>query len=149
MAFLRQIGGREKIKLQHPTQGHVSNFNFVTLWHEGRLPGALYKNVHVFSAGQLDRSPGGTGTSAMMAMFHARGKLGLNQLIQSEGLLGTGTFEGCLIGETMLGKQRAVRPTVKGTTNIIGTARWLIEELPPTVAVPAKVWVTAGRSNFC
>ena len=89
-----------KIKLQHPTQGHVSNFNFVTLWHEGRLPGAFYKNVHVFSAGQLDRSPGGTGTSAMMAMFHARGKLGLNQPIKSEGLVGTGTFEGCLIGET-------------------------------------------------
>jgi proline racemase len=119
-ARLAQIGVaaremlRAKIKLQHPTQGHVCNFNFVTLWHEGRLPGASYKNVHVFSAGQLDRSPGGTGTSAMMAMLHARGKLPLNQPIQSEGLLGTGLFEGCLIGETMLGKQPAVRPTVKG-----------------------------------
>lgn len=40
---LSQIGltAREMIKLQHPTQGHVSNFNFVTLWHEGRLPGAF------------------------------------------------------------------------------------------------------------
>ena len=46
---------REKVRLQHPTLGHVTNLNFVTLWHEGRLPGALYKNVHVFSAGQLDR----------------------------------------------------------------------------------------------
>jgi proline racemase len=125
---------REKIKLQHPTQGHVSNFNFVTLWHEGRLPGAFYKNVHVFSAGQLDRSPGGTGTSAMMAMFNARGKLGLNQPIQSEGLVGTGTFEGCLIGETMLGQQKAVRPTVKGTANILGTARWIIDRDDPVGA---------------
>jgi proline racemase len=125
---------REKIKLQHPTQGHVSNFNFVTLWHEGRLPGAAYKNVHVFSAGQLDRSPGGTGTSAMMAMFHARGKLGLNQPIQSEGLLGTGVFEGCLIGQTMLGKAPAVRPTVKGRANLIGTARWLIDPDDPVGA---------------
>jgi proline racemase len=125
---------REKIKVQHPTQGHVSNFNFVTLWHEGRLPGAFYKNVHVFSAGQLDRSPGGTGTSAMMAMFHARGKLGLGHPIQAEGLLGTGTFEGCLIGETMLGKQPAVRPTVKGKANIVGTARWLIDRDDPVGA---------------
>ena len=122
---------REKIKLQHPTQGNVSNFNLVTLWHEEHLPGAFYKNVHVFSAGQLDRSPGGTGTSAMMAMFHARGQLALNQPIQSEGLLGTGTFEGCLIGQTMLGKQPAVRPTVKGKANIIGTARWLIDPEDP------------------
>ena len=63
----------------------------------------------------------------MMAMLHARGKLKLNQLIQSEGLLGTGTFEGCLVGETTLGNSVAVRPTVKGTANILGTARWTID----------------------
>jgi proline racemase len=125
---------REKVRLQHPTLGHVTNLNFVTLWHEGRLPGALYKNVHVFSAGQLDRSPGGTGTSAMMAMLHARGKLKINQPIQSEGLLGTGTFEGCLIGETRLGDRVAVRPTVKGTANILGTARWIIDREDPVAA---------------
>jgi proline racemase len=125
---------REKVGLQHPTLGHVTNLNFVTLWHEGRLPGALYKNVHVFSAGQLDRSPGGTGTSAMMAMLHARGKLKINQPIQSEGLLGTGTFEGCLIGETRLGDRVAVRPTVKGTANILGTARWIIDREDPVAA---------------
>jgi proline racemase len=125
---------REKIALRHPTQAHVHDLNFVTLWHEGHLPHAFYKNVHVFSAGQLDRSPGGTGTSAMMAMLHAHGKLGLNQPIHSEGLLGTGTFEGCLIGETMLADQRAVRPTVKGTANIIGSARWLIDPDDPVGA---------------
>ena len=125
---------REKIKVQHPTQGHINNYNFVTFWHEPTIPGAMYKNVHVFSAGQLDRSPGGTGTSAMMAMFNARGKLGLNQPIKSEGLLGTGTFEGCLIGETKLGSLRAVRPTVKGTANILGTARWLIDRNDPVAA---------------
>src|SRR5262249_60401949 len=101
---------------------------------EGRLPGALYKNVPVFSAGKLARSPGGTGTSAMMGMLPARGKLPLNQPIQSEGLLGTGLFEGCLIGETMLGKQPAVRPTVKGKAHIIGTARWLIDRDDPVGA---------------
>ena len=125
---------REKIKLQHPTEPHISNFNFVTLWHEPTIAGAMYKNVHVFSAGQLDRSPGGTGTSAMMAMFHARGELALNQPIRSEGLLGTGTFEGCLIGETTLGAMRAVRPTVKGTASIMGTARWLIDRADPVGA---------------
>ena len=125
---------REKIKLHHPTQGHITNFNFVTLWHEGRIAGTFYKNVHVFSAGQLDRSPGGTGTSAMMAMFHGRQKLALNQPIKSEGLLGTGTFEGCLIGETMLGDFKAVRPTVKGTANILGTARWTIDRNDPVGA---------------
>lgn len=125
---------RAKVQPQHPTQGHINNLNFVTLWHEPTIEGAFYKNVHVFSAGQLDRSPGGTGTSAMMAMFEARGQLKIGQAIRSEGLLGTGTFEGCLIGVTDLGGTRAVRPTVKGTAGLLGTARWTFEEDDPVSA---------------
>jgi Proline racemase len=122
------------VRLQHPTQAHVTDLNFVTFWHEPTIEGAMYKNVHVFSAGQLDRSPGGTGTSAMMAMFEARGELKLNQTIRSEGLLGSGTFEGCLLGEVDLGGTRAVRPTVKGTASILGTARWVIDRNDPVGA---------------
>ncbi|NYT37230.1 proline racemase [Allopusillimonas soli] len=121
-------------KIQHPTQKHITDLNFVTFWHEPSLQGAMYKNVHVFSAGQLDRSPGGTGTSAMMAMFEARGKMGLNQPIRSEGLLGSGTFEGCLLGEVDLNGKRGVRPTVKGTASILGTARWIIDRKDPVGA---------------
>jgi proline racemase len=125
---------RHKLDLQHPTQPHVNNFNFVTFWHEPTIAGALYKCVHVFSAGQLDRSPGGTGTSAMMTMLEARGHIRLNETIRSEGLLGSGTFEGCLIGETTLDGRRAVRPTVKGTASILGEARWTIDRDDPVGA---------------
>lgn len=118
---------RKKVALQHPTSGHINNLNYMTFWHEPTTEKAFYKCVHVFSAGQLDRSPGGTGTSAMMAMLEARGMLKLNQTIFSEGLLGSGFFEGCLIGETRLNNVRAVRPTVKGTASILGTACWEID----------------------
>lgn len=118
---------KEQMRIQHPTEAHINNLNFITFWHSPTIEGAFYKNVHVFSAGQLDRSPGGTGTSAMMAMFEARGKLKLNQPILSEGLLGSGTFEGCLLGEVDLNGTRAVRPTVKGTASILGTARWMLD----------------------
>jgi proline racemase len=124
----------EKTRIQHPVEAHVNDLNYITFWHAPTIEGALYKNVHVFSAGQLDRSPGGTGTSAMMAMLEARGKLGINQPIQSEGLLGSGTFEGCLLGEVSLNGTRAVRPTVKGTASILGTARWLIDRSDPVGA---------------
>jgi proline racemase len=125
---------RRKVAIQHPSAGHINNFNFVTFWHEPTIAGARHKNVHVFSAGQLDRSPGGTGTSAMMAMYEARGMLKLNQPILTEGLLGSGTFEGCLIGETSLNGTRAVRPTVKGTAGLLGTARWVIDRNDPVGA---------------
>jgi proline racemase len=123
-----------KFQARHPTQAHITNLNFVTFWHEPVRPQALYRCVHVFSQGQLDRSPGGTGTSAMMAYFEARGEIGLNQPIQSEGLLGSGTFEGCLTGETRLAAQRALIPTVKGTAKLLGSARWLIDRDDPVQA---------------
>jgi proline racemase len=121
----------EKISIRHPTKQHISNIDLVTFYHEPTRPEALYRNVHVLSSGAADRSPGGTGTSAMMAMFEARGEIKIGQPIQSEGLLGSGTFEGCLIGETKLGNYRAVIPTVKGKANIIGYAKWLIDPDDP------------------
>lgn len=125
---------RAKVGIQHPAAAHINNLNFVTFWHEPTIPGAMYKNVHVFSVGQLDRSPGGTGTSAMMAMLEARGRLKLHEPMRSEGLLGTGTFEGCLVGEADLNGVRAVRPTVKGTASILGTASWTIDRSDPVGA---------------
>lgn len=134
MGLIARDAIRAKVKVQHPTEGHINNLNFVTFWHEPTIEGCLYKNVHVFSAGQLDRSPGGTGTSAMMAYFEKRGGMGLNQTIKSEGLLGSGVFEGCLLGEVQLGAFRGVRPTVKGTARILGTATWTIDRNDPVGA---------------
>jgi proline racemase len=118
---------REKLRLQHPTQPHITQLDLVTFYHEPTRPEARYRCVHVFSDGKMDRSPGGTGTSAMMAMLEARGQLKVGQPIQAEGLLGSGTFEGELVRETRLGGQRAVVPTVKGKANIVGYAKWLFE----------------------
>ena len=85
----------------------------------------------MLSGGLLDRSPGGTGTSAMMAMLEARGELRVGETIRSEGLLGSGVFEGCLVRETRLGNHRAVVPTVKGSAHVVGYAKWLIDPEDP------------------
>jgi len=122
---------RKKVPVRHPTQGHIAEIDLVTFWHEGSRPDIFYRNVHVFSDGKMDRSPGGTGTSAMLAMFEARGLIKIGQTIKSEGLLGSGTFEGCLIREVKLGAQRAVVPTVKGKANIYGYAKWLLDPIDP------------------
>ena len=126
----------EKVTIQHPTQSHIKFPSpetdlLVTFWHDPDRSTSLYRNVHVLSNGLLDRSPGGTGTSAMMAMLEARGEMQIGQTIQSEGLLGSGVFEGSLLRETKLGKERAVVPTVKGTANIIGYAKWLLDRSDP------------------
>ena len=109
----------------------IKGLHFCTFWQEGDRADSLYKNVHVFSDGKLDRSPGGTGTSMMMATFEARGKMKLGEPIKSEGLLSSGQFEGELIGETNLGNFRAVIPTVKGTAKVTGYAKWLLNPDDP------------------
>src|SRR5262249_43970595 len=125
---------REKLSLQHPTQRHITELDLVTFYHEPTRPEARYRCVHVFSDGKMDRSPGGTGTSAMMAMLEARGQLKVGGTILAEGLLGSGTFEGQLVRETRLGGQRAVVPTIKGRANIVGYARWLVDPSDPVGA---------------
>lgn len=121
----------KRMDIRHPTEKHIQGVNFTTFWQEPDRADSLYRSVHVFSDGKLDRSPGGTGTSMMMAYFEARGKIPIGQTIKSEGLLGSGQFEGCLINETMLGDQRAVVPTVKGTAKIVGYAKWLLDPEDP------------------
>ena len=125
----QQINAR--IQIRHPTKPDVAGLHFCTFWHEPDRPDSLYKNVHVFSNGKMDRSPGGTGTSAMMAMFEARGQIKMGQTIRSEGLLGSGQFEGCLVRETEIAGKRAVVPTVKGTASVIGYAKWLLDPDDP------------------
>jgi len=120
-----------KMQVQHPVQTHIEGLHFCTFWQEPDRPDSLYRNVHVFSDGKLDRSPGGTGTSMMMAAFEARGKMKLGQTIRSEGLLGSGRFEGCLTGEAKIGDFRAVIPTVKGTGKVLGYAKWLLDPDDP------------------
>jgi proline racemase len=120
-----------RMEVRHPTHPHINGLNFVTFWHEGTHPDSLYRNVHVFSGGKLDRSPGGTGTSAMMAMFHARGELEVGRPIYSEGLLGSGRFTGEILGETEIGGYKAIRPSVQGTAELVGYGKWLIDETDP------------------
>ncbi|UXX82570.1 proline racemase family protein [Roseovarius pelagicus] len=120
-----------KMDIQHPTETHIRGLNFTTFWQEPDHADSLYRNVHVFSDGKLDRSPGGTGTSMMMAYFERRGEMAIGDTIFSEGLLGMGRFEGKLLSETKVGDVRAVVPTVKGTAKVTGYAKWLIDDSDP------------------
>jgi proline racemase len=122
---------RNKLNIQHPVKEHINELDIVTFYHKASRDDAFYRNVHIFSDGQLDRSPGGTGTSAMMAMLEARGQIKIGQKIKSEGLLGSGTFEGSLVAETVVGDIRGVIPQVKGKANIIGYAKWLLDPDDP------------------
>ena len=67
----------------------------------------------------IDRSPGGTGTSARMAQLHGKGRLKAGETFRQESLIGT-VFEGRIETETRIGRFDAIRPSVGGWARIIG-----------------------------
>jgi len=81
--------------------------------------------------GNIDRSPCGGGTSAVMAMLHARGKLGLNEPFRHESILGT-VFEGRLVAEASVGRGiPAVVPTITGSAWITQMTTVVLDPTDP------------------
>lgn len=78
----------------------------------------------------IDRSPGGTGTSARMAQLHGKGRLKLGACFRQESLIGT-VFEGRIEEEIDVGPFRGIKPSVAGWARIIGHNTIFVDDLDP------------------
>ena len=119
-----------QLTVEHPTLSHIKSVDLVTIYGPGQAPGAKYKNIHVFSDGSFDRSPGGTGTSHMMALLIARGEMKPDEEIVSEGITGS-LFSGRMIERTKVGSFDAFIPEISGTAYLTGLHQFLIDPEDP------------------
>ena len=71
------------------------------------------RNAVVVSPGLIDRSPCGTGTSARLALMHARGEIGVGQPFVHESLIGT-KFVAQIDELTKVAEYAAVIPRIGG-----------------------------------
>jgi proline racemase len=71
------------------------------------------RNAVVVSPGRLDRSPCGTGTSARLAVMHARGQIAVGQAFVHESVIGS-RFLSSIDEVTTVGSYPAVVPSVTG-----------------------------------
>lgn len=71
------------------------------------------RNAVVVTPGRIDRSPCGTGTSARLAVMHARGQVGPGENFVHESLIGT-LFDSRIESLTTVGGIPAVVPSVAG-----------------------------------
>jgi 4-hydroxyproline epimerase len=78
----------------------------------------------------IDRSPGGTGTSARMAQLHGKGRLNVGDTFRQESLIGT-VFEGRIEEETDVGPFRGIKPSVRGWARIIGHNTIFVDDRDP------------------
>lgn len=114
---------------QHPEQHEITGCHHVQLVAPGSTP-QRSRHALVIHPGWIDRSPGGTGTSARMAVLHARGELPLHADFVNESFIGT-SFTGRLIAETEVGGRAAVVPTITGRAWVTGTAQYLLDPSDP------------------
>lgn len=80
--------------------------------------------------GWLDRSPGGTGTSALMAVHHARGRLHADRPFVNESFIGT-EFTGRVVEETTVGGRPAIVPAITGRAWVTGSAQYVLDPTDP------------------
>ena len=88
------------------------------------------RNVTIFADAEVDRSPCGTGTCAVMAVLAAMGLLGPEQTFTHESIIGS-RFRGRVVGETMVGELPAIIPEIEGEAYITGEHTFLIDERDP------------------
>lgn len=87
-------------------------------------------NTVVVSPGRFDRSPCGTGTSARMAVLHARGELKEGEVFRHRSIIGT-EFVCHISATTKVGDYDAVLPTVKGRAWLTGFRQSMLDPTDP------------------
>lgn len=107
------------LSVGHPEIPGSDHINIAAVLARAEDPAAAYRNVHVFGPGQFDRSPGGTGNCARLAVLHRKGELGPGGRVRIESVTG-GMFLARMLGETRIGNREAIVPEITGSAHITG-----------------------------
>jgi proline racemase len=97
---------------------------------DGRARGATIRNVTVFADAEVDRSPCGSGTSALLAARCALGASEVGDEIVNAGITGE-SFRGRVEGVTWLGDREAVVTSIEGQGFVTGHHRFVVDERDP------------------
>jgi proline racemase len=136
LAELRRAGTAIKtavesvINVVHPTESGLYGIYGTIFTGPPSSDHAHLRNVTIFAEAEVDRSPCGTGTCAVMAVLSAMGLLGREQDFVHESIIGT-RFRGRIVDETAFGEIPAIVPELEGEAFITGEHTFLIDERDP------------------
>jgi proline racemase len=97
---------------------------------DGRATDATIRNVTVFADAEVDRSPCGSGTSALLAWLYAAGRLEQGQDIRNASITGE-VFEGRVESLATLGARDAVITSVAGSGYVTGYHTFVVDDRDP------------------
>jgi 4-hydroxyproline epimerase len=109
----------EQYSFMHPDDPTINGCSHI-LWTGTVLDAtSTARNAVFYGDKAIDRSPCGTGTSARMAQWYAKGKLKEGDLFIHESIIGS-KFTGRVERVTTVGNKTAIIPSVEGWAKIYG-----------------------------
>ena len=138
-----------QLSFVHPTLPGWNHYSFAFITGPlEKIDGHLSsRNACVIKPGKLDRSPTGTGCSALMAVLHAKGLMR-----EGDSFIGRSIIESRFIGRidavTTIGGKPAIIPTISGRAWITGQSTLMLdpEDPWPQGYRIADTWPVEGRS---
>lgn len=122
----------EQLGFRHPVLTGWDHISFCFMTGElEQVDGNLSsRNACVVNPGKLDRSPTGTGCSALMAVLHARGLLKTGDRFIGRSIIES-RFDGRIEEETEIAGRKAIIPSIAGRAWITGTSTLLLDPDDP------------------
>ena len=117
----------EKYEFVHPLDSSIRGLSHL-LWTGKTISlEAHARNAVFYGEKALDRSPCGTGTSARMAQWAAKGKLKVGDPFIHESIIGS-QFTGRVEAEARVGEYPAIVPSIQGWAKITGYNHIIIDD---------------------
>jgi proline racemase len=119
----------EQNPVVHPEQPEIDICHHVYLEAPDSTP-RHGRHAMAIHPGWFDRSPCGTGTSARLAVLHARGLVEVGEEVVNESFIGS-RFGARILGETRVGDRSGILPSITGRAWITGTAQYMLDPTDP------------------
>lgn len=117
-----------KFKVQHPQIPSIDHIAYAIFVE--KLNDSTYRTCCTLWPGRVDRSPCGTGSSAILATLYARGKIDIGEAITTQSIIGS-EFDVKLSDVTTVEGKSAVLPNISGRCWTYGMSQLALDPNDP------------------
>lgn len=120
----------ERYSFVHPEKPEINGLSHIMWTGAPKAPSATARNAVFYGDKAIDRSPCGTGTSARMAQWYARGKLKVGDDFIHESIIGS-IFKGRVEKAVTVGNYAGIIPSIAGWARQTGLNTIFIDDRDP------------------
>ncbi len=120
----------EQLTVAHPLRPEVKTVDVVEFFDTTDHSRGVGRSAVIYGEAHLDRSPCGTGTSAVLTLLHHQGKWPAGQPYESRSPLDT-VFTARIVDETQIGDMDGVVVEIRGSAYLTGIHEFIIDPEDP------------------